>query len=381
MKILHIIPSLNPNLGGVCKAVRDIIYGLEKGNSNFTNEVLCLDSPDEKYIKNEQFKVHALGDSKTSWSYSKTLLKWLYNFSGNYDQIIVHGLWQYQSYAIYKAWQKYQFKYYVMPHGMLDPYFQKAPERKLKAIRNIFFWKYVEKKLINNSYAILFTCNLEKELARTTFNGYNAKKEFVIGLGVAPPPQYNQQSIINFNNKFKIDDKYLLFLSRIDHKKGIDILLKAYQMNIDKIPYKLIVAGPLDSLYAQNLIKTYQSENIIFTGMLQGDEKWAAIYGANLFILPSHQENFGIAIVEAMACGKPVAITRQVNIYDVIENCNAGFVFDDNYESICEALKEISDTSIEDMNKKGNIAKDAYLKNYLPEIFVENLIKYLDPND
>lgn len=115
--------------------------------------------------------------------------------------------------------------------------------------------------------------------------------------------------------------------------------------------------------------------------MLQGDEKWAAIYGANLFILPSHQENFGIAIVEAMACGKPVAITRQVNIYDVIENCNAGFVFDDNYESICEALKEISDTSIEDMNKKGNIAKDAYLKNYLPEIFVENLIKYLDPND
>lgn len=103
MKILHIIPSLNPNLGGVCKAVRDIIYGLEKGNSNFTNEVLCLDNPDEKYIKNEQFKVQALGDSKTSWSYSKTLLKWLYNFSGNYDQIIVHGLWQYQSYAIYKA--------------------------------------------------------------------------------------------------------------------------------------------------------------------------------------------------------------------------------------------------------------------------------------
>lgn len=375
MKTLHILPSLDPKLGGVCKAVRDIISGLDSSDYNLTNEVLCLDNPDEKYLKNEQFKIYALGDSKTSWSYSKSLLKWLINFSGNYDQIIVHGLWQYQSYAVYKAWQKKQFKYYVMPHGMLDPYFQKASERKLKAIRNIFFWKYVEKKLINNSYAILFTCNLEKELARTTFKGYNANREFVIGLGVVSPPPYNQKDIKNFNNKFKINDKYLLFLSRIDYKKGIDILLKAYQMNIDKIPYKLLVAGPLDSLYAQKLVKIYQSENIIFTGMLHGDEKWAVIYGADVFILPSHQENFGIAIVEAMACEKPVAITRKVNIYDVIENCNAGFVFDDTYESICEVLKEISDTSIEDMNKKGKSAKDAYLNNYLPEIITDNYIK------
>src|SRR5690606_36964750 len=130
--------------------------------------------------------------------------------------------------------------------------------------------------------------------------------------------------------------KYLLFLSRIHEKKGVDILIKAYlqlkqKYTQEELPL-LVIAGPgMDTDYGQALQQLVKqkgelNQSVFFPGMLTGNAKWGAFYGCEAFVLPSHQENFGIAVVEAMACGKAVLISDQVNSWREIERHRGGMV-------------------------------------------------------
>ena len=100
-KILHVVNSMNPVQGGVCKAVQTISISLI-GNG-IENEVVSLDNPNENFIKQSSFKIHALGSTKNPWGYHPELLPWLQNNIINYSIIVVHGLWLYNSYATYKS--------------------------------------------------------------------------------------------------------------------------------------------------------------------------------------------------------------------------------------------------------------------------------------
>ena len=135
---------------------------------------------------------------------------------------------------------------------------------------------------------------------------------------------------------------FLLYLSRIDQKKGIDNLIKAYlklEKEITGLP-QLIIAGPNDHCYGKKMQSlAANSPNIIFAGMLNGETKWGAYHNCEVFILPSHQENFGIAVVESLACGKPVLISDKINIWDVIEKNKAGLITDDSQLSTYNMLK------------------------------------------
>lgn len=389
MKILRVISSMKPSAGGPCQGIRNSTPALQK--LDVDTEVLCFDEVGEDYNLKDNFPIHKIGPSFGPYAYAKQLDSWLRSNFKRFDVVIIHGLWLYNSYGAYNSWRKMKKytatmpKLFVMPHGMLDPYFQIAPERKLKAIRNSIFWSLFEKKVINFSDGILFTCQRELELARTTFKGYNPKKELNVSYGVQCPPDYSPVMKDAFLKKVEIQDgeKYCLFLSRIHEKKGVDILIDSYIALKDsnseiKLP-KLVIAGPLDSEFAKNLVsKTKSRKDILFAGMLQGDAKWGAIYGAEVFILPSHQENFGIAVVEAMACGKPVAITDQVNIFTTIEESDAGYVFQDNFTSTKNILLTITqDFKSGLLAEKGINARAAYEKNYQPEKAAEQLINAL----
>src|SRR5215213_10142664 len=99
--VLHVIASMDPKMGGVCKAVRMIINGLNK--LGIYNEVVSLDSPDASYLLLESFPIHALGPGRTSWCYSKKLILWLNNNYSRFDVIILHGLWLYNGYAVKRS--------------------------------------------------------------------------------------------------------------------------------------------------------------------------------------------------------------------------------------------------------------------------------------
>jgi glycosyltransferase involved in cell wall biosynthesis len=353
---------MDPKAGGVCQALRDMIHGITSNDQTMLNEVVCLDDPGESFLSKDSFKIYALGNGQTSWSYNKKLFYWLDQHYDNYDKIIVHGLWQYHSHVVGQLRKTRKFTYYIMPHGMLDPWFQRDKSRKLKAIRNEIFWKLAEKRVVNNADGLLFTCEQELLLARETFKGYNPKKELNVGLGIQMPPEQTEemQPAISRN-------AYLLFLSRIHPKKGVDLLIHAYKQLKSEIPEipELVIAGPLDSAYAskmQSLAADCQS--IHFTGMLQGNAKWGAIYGCEAFILPSHQENFGIAVVEAMACGKPVLISNQVNIWKEIERDRAGIISSDTIEGMKEQLVQWLRLPADEKLQMAKNAKLLHRKNF-----------------
>lgn len=398
IRILHVVSSMNPVLGGVCKAVETIAVSLLA--NGIDNEVVSLDNSDSGFVIESPFKIHAFGSANNPWGYNSKLLPWLKDNIPNYNYVIVHGLWLYSSYAVNKAFKGKESKgsetpkYFVMPHGMLDPYFQQATGRRLKAYRNTIYWKLIEKKVVNQSSGLLFTCEEEVVLAKKPFKPYHPKNELIVGLGVEAPPSYkpnmNQaflESCKGFNGR-----KYLLFLSRIHEKKGVDILLDAYKKIADKSAvlnsnkYKndnkelpaLIIAGPgLDSAYGKMILNKVSTNNLLkdnvyFPGMLSGDSKWGAFYNCDAFILPSHQENFGIAIVEALACSKPVLISNKINIWKEINDSSAGFVEDDTCSGTLRILDKWLLLSEEDKKTMGQHAKSCYRQNFALDTVVNN---------
>lgn len=259
-----------------------------------------------------------------------------------------------------------------MPHGMLDPYFQKAKSRRLKAFRNWIFWKLIEHKVINGVDGVMFTCEQELLLARETFRPYKPKAEINIGYGIQLPPKFDDKYKSSFLRKCPglTGKSYLLYLSRIHSKKGVDILIKAYlriKAENGFIP-DLVIAGPgLNTTFGKSLQELAKNQTIHFPGMLEGDAKWGAFYGCEAFILPSHQENFGIAVVEAMACGKPVLVSNQVNIWREIKKAQAGLVYGDTKEGVYSMLNYWIKESEDKKNEMGNNALDVFKQNYAVE--------------
>ena len=347
MKILRVVPTMDPKMGGVCQAIRSSIPALQQRGVD--SEVVSFDDPNEEYIKEDEFVTHALGPAKGAYSYCARLHQWMQENLGRFEVVVIDGLWQHHSYGTVRALkyvrQRNQTapRILVMPHGMLDPYFQTAKSRRLKAVRNYLFWKGIEYRVIDAADGLLFTCRTELELARQPFRPYRPRNEWSVGFGIQPPPAFTQlQKEAFFSACPAVEGKsYILFLGRIDPKKGVDLLVEAYEKlkREDSLIPDLVVAGPgKDSDYGK-LISASPTSGVHYPGMLQGDAKWGAFYNCESFILPSHQENFGIAVVEALACSKPVLISDQVNIYKEIVDAGAGFSAADSLEGTYELLK------------------------------------------
>lgn len=388
LKILHIISSANPKTGGPIQGIRNYEKALVE--LGVQRDLVCFDNPES--IKDWDFpstlKVIGLGESRTGWQYNNTLVPWLEKNAIQYDRIIINGMWSYHTYATIKTIKQLKNKntelkfpkIYLMPHGMLDPWFQKDSSRRIKAIRNYFYWHLIEKKVVNSVDGLLFTCQEELLLARTTFPGYNPKKEHNVGYGIVAPPKFSIKMVDVFYEQFNVNKEkpYLLFLSRIHPKKGLDLLLKAYtdllskSKAIDEIPQLIIAGSGMETEYGKQLAEYVIAHPILqgkvqFVGLLGGDLKWGAIQGCEAFILPSHQENFGIAIAEALACSKAVLVTNKVNIFRVIENGGGGFVEEDTIAGTFRNLDNWLSLSSEEKQKKGENAYSVYQQHFTIE--------------
>jgi glycosyltransferase involved in cell wall biosynthesis len=268
-----------------------------------------------------------------------------------------------------------------MPHGMLDPYFQLATGRKLKAIRNWLYWRLIEHKVVSQADGLLFTCKTEMLLAREPFKPYRPKREIDVGYGIETPPVYTTTMRQSFLERCPAvaNRPFILFISRIHPKKGIDILLKAYLTQSKKAKASnqdmpvLVIAGPgLESNFGQAMLQLAcqdadTSSSIFFPGMLAGDAKWGAFYGCEAFILPSHQENFGIAVVEALACSKPVLISNQVNIWREIEEGGGGITAYDTLTGTEHLLHQWLELGAEDKKVMGSKAYATFERQFAVE--------------
>ncbi|MFN4087198.1 MAG: glycosyltransferase [Spirosomataceae bacterium] len=374
---------MNPVTGGPPQGIRNITKDLMKFGIHTT--VVSFDNPDSNFLVNDSFKIIPLGPTLTQVGYTKKLNLFLNNYLSDFDTVIIHGLWLYHSFATIRAIEKLKRKglpapkVFVMPHGMLDPWFQLSPSRRWKAFRNEIYWSLIERHVVNKADGILFTCQLELELARTTFWGYRPRREINVGYGILPPPPCTEEISIAFQHP----RPYFLFLSRIHEKKGVDILIAAYQKlrkenTTGTIP-DLVIAGPgLESTYGQKvkgLVLPEFKEYISFVGMLSGDKKWGALYSCEAFVLPSHQENFGIAVVEALACGKPVLISDHVNIWKEVAGSQCGIVFSiKNHNLIKSALNDYLEMSADQKQEMSHNGKTCFNTYFRIDTHMERLI-------
>jgi len=305
-------------------------------------EVATLDAPDDDAARTFPLRTHALGPGYGTYRYSPRLAPWLRSNARRYDAVIVNGLWQYQGLGTWRALRRIGHPYFVFTHGMLDPWFKKA--YPLKHLKKSLYWPWAEYRVLRDAAGVLFTTEEERQLAQRSFSLYRAK-EHVVAFGTsAPPTDVDRLRAFFFERHPSLRGKRLvLFLSRLHEKKGCDLLVGAFARVAAADPnLHLVMAGPDQSGLLPKLQRLAQqggvADRISWPGMLQGGAKWGAFYASEVFALPSHQENFGIAVVEALACGLPVLISDKVNIWREVEREGAGFVNSDTLEGTTRGL-------------------------------------------
>ncbi len=339
MHILHIISTLDPAAGGPAEGVRLL---LSQADENWTGEVVTLDTPDAPFLSGLPFPVHAVGPITSVYGYSRNLLPWLRANRSRFDGFLLNGMWQYCGLATMLAARNY-LPYMLFAHGMLDPYFKRR--FPLKHVKKILYWYPVEFWVLRRAWRVLFTTESERVLAGQSF-ALSSWRAAIVPYGIDIPGTPRETNIAAFHAAVPAlnGKRFIVFLGRIHPKKGCDLLIEAFCTLASSDPQlHLLMAGPDPDRWGDTLrtlaVKAGAADRIHWPGILRGPAKWGAFLAAEAFILPSHQENFGIAVAEALACGCPVLLSDQVNIGSVIGGSGCTYIEPDTKEGTVNLLR------------------------------------------
>lgn len=371
MRLLHIIGSTEPESGGPIEAllrISEVLLG-------YGHEVVVasLEPAEEAARRTFPFPVIGMGRGIGKYRYSPRLTRWLRQQAGNFDAVVLHGLWNYSSLGSWLALRNSSTPYYIFAHGMLDPWFR--AEYPIKHVAKQIFWSLGEGRVLRDAKNVFFTCEEEKIRARNIFLGHQYNK-LVVRLGTVDPQGNAAAEKAAFSAAFPAlrGKRFLLYLSRIHPKKGCDLLIQAFAENIAHLPaeVELVVAGPDQIGWVPELQamanKLGVASRIHWPGMLTGEVKWGAFRSADALILPSHQENFGFVVAEAMACAIPVLVSDKVNIWREVREAQAGLVEPDTADGIRNLIRRFYDLSADDQANMANYARQGFVRYFDIEV-------------
>lgn len=305
MKVIHYIASIDKSGGGTTEYMRLLSKAL-KGETTFSIATGMSSNP----ITIDGVSVKFFNNSVMRWF---SLLKEFKIFFESEKPDIVHinGIWTPQNWAFQKSAQKLGIKVIVSPHGMLEPWI--LAHNPIKKKIALFLY---QKRAITQSVCLHATAEMEAE---------NIK-----ALGFKNPIHIIPNGI-NLNDVTSLKEHYgtrkMVFLSRIHPKKGIEILLEAWE-NCNTSGWTLEIAGNGDPYYIESLKQRAQNlKNVHFVGAKYGLDKWNFLRSADVMVLPTHSENFGIVVAEALAVGVPV-ITTQGTPWEDLETYRCGWWID-----------------------------------------------------
>lgn len=304
-----------------------------------------LDVPVDQPIRGEDGVVRWYFATQRSGLYgvSMSLICAMRRNIRSFDVVHIHTLYRFTSTVAAHYCRRDGIPYILRPHGTLDPFLFHRHRFRKRVYEALF-----ENRNLENAAAVHFTADEEMRLAQSLglrFRGV------VVPLGIDPKLPINRDRL---REQFAGDwpetsgKKVILFLSRLNFKKGLDLLSKAFgAVARTRSDVHLFLAGPDDEGYGKKVRQWLNDERVLdrvtFAGMLEGERKDAAIAAADIFVLPSYTENFGIAIAEALAAGLPVIISNKVNIWCEVSDAHAGLVVNCDADELARAISTLLD--------------------------------------
>ena len=338
MRVLHVIPSAAPVDGGPNLAVRAMARGLTARGIDVTVATTNAAGPktlavpiDTPVIDDGVVYRYFARSVPGSWKFSWPLTRWLWTNAAAYDVVHVHALFSYATIPGCRAAAHVPVPYVLRPLGTLSEW--SLGHRRWKKRP---YYALLERSHLEMAAAVHVTSDAEAEdVARL---GY-ASRTRVIPLGVdvddRPPRRHRAEE--------GGQPLRLLFLSRLHEKKNVPLLLRALAAAGEtSANIELTIAGDGEPRYRTEL-ETIAAElglhdRVRFVGHVEGDAKRRAFADADLFILPSAHENFGIAVAEALAAGLPVIVTPGVALSREVSDCGAGLVADATDADVAAAI-------------------------------------------
>lgn len=383
MKIIRIIPSINPADGGPVEHA--CILAAEHAALGHETIFITLDDPTQDYVQQFPYSLRATGPAKGFLKSTPTFANVLAQEAKSADAAILHGLWNYASIGGFRALKQASLPWVIFPHGMLDPYFRQIKPIK-HVIKQIYWWLW-QGRMLSSAARVLFTCQEEQRLAKNAFLGHQSYHARVVAYCAADLADKTAQIPHGWQDLLKIvpqiqHQNYWLFLSRIHPKKAIDNLIAAYAVVVSSAPCPdLVIAGPDSIGWQANLVAQAHrlgvADRIHFPGMLRGAVKAAAFAKADAFVLPSHQENFGIVVAESLSLGTPVLISDKVNIWREIVHADAGMAQPDTISGTTGLLKDFLALSPDAKSKMKANAGICYEQNFSAKASADDVLAVL----
>ena len=340
MRVLHVIPSVAERSGGPAIAIVPMCRALKQEGI----EVLLVSTSagvdhDESLYEYKgipaKFFPTQLGDS---FKYSRPLSSWLSANIEQFDVAHIHAVFNHSSIAAAHVCRKARVPYIVRPLGTLEPW-----SMTQKSLRKRVFWQVSGKGMLRRAAAVHYTTDAEK-LSTERLLGLNHGK--VIALGIETTASASHAKLEQHFPELA-SEPYMLVLSRLHPKKGLDVLIDAFLalVQVEKFAHwRLVIAGDGPEAYVLKLKamagSSAQRDRIVFTGWLDGEEKDAVLGGASLLVLPSHQENFGLCVMEALSHSVPVLVSPHVNLAEEIVLANAGWIATVDKDALISRLAE-----------------------------------------
>lgn len=388
MRILEIIGSVDPRDGGAIEGL--LRQSSVRARRGIETHIVSLDGPMAPWVLDCPVKTFGMGSGmenarKWPWQrygYTPSLVPWLREHVAEYDVVVVNGLWNYSSLASRRVLPSSAVPYVVFPHGMLDPWFR--ANNPVKHAAKQMLWPVSEGPLLANARAVLFTTEAEMARARDAFWPYHVDGRVVgYGTGDIAGDAAAQEAAFRRAVPALADKPFLLFLGRIHPKKGCDILVEAFARVASVHPeIHLVVAGPDPGGLRAVIERAAQAASIEarvhWPGMLSGDVKWGALRACKALVLPSHQENFGVVVAEALAAGRPVLISDKVNICQEVKAAGAGMISIDDVDGTGRIFDEFLSLEGDAVARMGKAARACFLQRFEVGIASEAICAVFD---
>ena len=358
MKIVHYIPSIDRTAGGTSTYMQVLAKGLGE-----IAEVHIITHASENPLVMENCTVHYVHNYQPlSYSWNTSIAFLLDEIKP--DIVHVNCCWMPACAAVQRIAQKRGLKVVLTPHGMLEPWIIKRHywTRKVPAL-----WLY-QKAAVQKADCVQATAESERDNLLKL--GYNSNIK-VVRLGI-------DAESIEMKRSWK-KSRQILFLSRVHMKKGINFLIEAAAaLRAELQGYNILVAGEGDADYVaemKRMIADNGLQDIVqLIGGVYGDEKWRLFQTSDFFVLPTHSENFGLAIAESLASGTPV-ITTVGTPWNDLNDTNSGAWIEIGTQPLIDTLKRFLSISDEELETMGMNGRKLIETKYSANVMAEEMMK------